>query len=216
MTTNSFLRCLLMLELLLPAINCPALHSGDITREYRGFVVDYSEVLKEKDFETLRAAMNRQIDMVVAVGVPPGMLAFFKTVPIRVRKGTESFAGHYTNLSEAVELTSAFLSNGRKATLLHEFLHAYHHQRMEGGFRNRTVVMYYQRAKAINAYDSKSHMMADAKEYFASAATAYLFGVAPLEPFQREKVQRGQPEFYEFLRSLFGPDAGHYQGSLER
>ncbi len=160
--------------------------------------------------------MNKQIDMVLAVGIPDRMRSFFQRLPLKVRGGKESFAGHYTGKGKPVELTSDFLSKGCKPALLHEFLHAYHDQRMPDGVKNRTVLMYYGRAKASKAYDSGSHMMENVREYFASAGTAYLFGVTPLEPFQREKVKRSQPQFYRFLSSLFGPNAGQYDGSLDR
>jgi len=87
---------------------------------------------------------------------------------------------------------------------------------MAGGFKNRDVLMYYERAKASEKYSPSSHMMANVKEYFACAGTAYLFGVTAQEPFTRDKVKSSQPQFYQFMTSLFGPNAGQYQGSLER
>src|SRR5579859_7075596 len=183
--------------------------------EYRGFQVDYSEVRENPNFGTLRSAMNKQIDMVLDVGVPIRMLNFFQHVPITVRAGKESFAGHYTGKTKAVELTSGFLSTGHKPALLHELLHAYHHQVMPGGFNNPQVLAYFNKAKELHVYDLNSHMMANAKEYFASTGTAYLYGVTELEPFTREKVQKSQPYFSKYLESLFGPQAGKYNGIIE-
>ena len=183
--------------------------------DYRGFQVNYNEVQDAQNFESLRSAMNKQIDMVLAVGVPDRLRNFFQRVPIKVRAGKESWGGHYTGKSKAVELTSGFLSSGHKPALLHELLHAYHHQVLPGGFNNRQVLAYYNRAKELQAYDPNSHMMANVLEYFASTATAYLYGVTQLEPFTREKVQKGQPYYYRYLESLFGPQAGKYNGTID-
>lgn len=183
--------------------------------EYRGFRVDYREVRGTPNLETLRAAMNKQIDMVLAVGLPEKILNFFETVPINVHLGKESSAGHYTGKKKEVEITSEFLERGHKPALLHELLHAYHHQVLPAGFNNRQVLAYFNKAKELHAYDPTSHMMANDKEYFASTATAYLYGVTQLEPFTREKVQKSQPYFYRYLESLFGPGTGKYNGTIE-
>ena len=53
-------------------------------------------------------------------------------------------------------------------------------------------------------------------EFFACAATTYLFGVTAQEPFQRSKIEEAQPELFAHLKSMFGPDAGSYAGSLQR
>jgi hypothetical protein len=50
--------------------------------EYRGFHIDYREIRDDPNFKTLQAAMNRQIDIVLAVGVPDKMLSFFRTVQV--------------------------------------------------------------------------------------------------------------------------------------
>lgn len=182
--------------------------------EYRGFRVDYSEVRSEPTYETLRAAVNKQIQMVVAVGLPDNTLAFFRSVPLNVVRGNPGFGGQYVKRDKKIALAASFLERGHKPALLHEFLHAYHNQVLPDGYQNKTVLMYYERAKATNAYDAKSHMMANVKEYFASAATAYLFGVTQLEPFTREKVEKNQPAFHKYLQSLFGPGAGKYRGTI--
>jgi hypothetical protein len=153
--------------------------------------------------------------MVIAVGLPDKALAFFMSVPLKVVRGSPGFGGQYAKQESRVELAAGFLARGRKPALLHEFLHAYHCQIMPDGYQNKTVLMYFRRAKAADAFDADSHMMANVKEYFASAATAYLFGVTRLEPFTREKVEKIQPDFYKFLQSLFGAKAGMYKGVMD-
>jgi len=46
------------------------------------------------------------------------------------------------------------------------------------------------------------------------SATAYLYGSTGQEPFTRAKVRENQPRYDRFLRELFGPAAGNYEGKL--
>lgn len=183
---------------------------------YKGFRVNYAQVENDPKIELIKAAMNRQIDMVLEVGLPDKILSFFRRVPITVLSGKQNFGGRYIpNVPKHIEIPAQFLVSGRKPSLLHEFLHSYHDQLIPEGFGNPKIVAYYNRAIQLKVYDATSHMMANAKEYFASAGTAYLFGVTELEPYTREKVKSGQPFFYKYLQDLFGPDAGNYNGSLD-
>jgi hypothetical protein len=101
-----------------------------------------------------------------------------------------------------------------KPILLHELLHALHNQRLPHGFDNPRIRQFYERAKLLNVYNAKSHMMSNDREFFACTGTTYLFGVTAQEPFKREKIEENQPAYFEFLQKLFGPNAGNYTGSL--
>jgi hypothetical protein len=181
---------------------------------YKGFHINYSQVQNSPKLDLIKAAMDRQVDMVTEVGLPENILNFLRRVPVVVLAGQQNFGGRYVQKLKHVEIPESFLLHGVKPSLLHEFLHSYHDQVIAYGFQNRKIIAYYQRAKELKVYDLKSHMMANQMEYFASAGTAYLFGVTELEPFAREKVKDGQPFFYQYLQQLFGPSAGTYQGSL--
>jgi hypothetical protein len=181
---------------------------------YKGFQIDYSLVQTNSKLPRIKAALERQVDMVLNVGLPTGTLDFFKTVPVVVVTGKQPFAGRYLGKAKRIEVTEFFLLRGRKPALIHEFLHSYHSQKLPGGVKNSKVIDSYREAVKKNIYNAKSHMMDNAREYFASVGTAYLFGVTALEPFTREKVQKCQPEFYQYLKDLFGPKAGDYKGSL--
>ena len=78
------------------------------------------------------------------------------------------------------------------------------------------MAAFYAEAKKHDFYAAKSHIMQNDREFFACAATTYLFGVTAQEPFQRDKVKAAQPELVAYLAKLFGPDAGSYAGSLSR
>jgi hypothetical protein len=100
--------------------------------------------------------------------------------------------------------------------LLHELLHAYHDQQLPEGFKNRDILGYFEKGKALGIYASKSHMMQKETEFFACAATSYLFGVTAQEPFSRDRFKTVQQDFFAYLKGLFGPNAGNYVGSLTR
>lgn len=187
--------------------------------KYRGFSLDESKVRSFPNLEEIRAATKEQIDIVCAVGLPTEVLQFFQRVPFifvpaeTVRAATP---GLYAAQDRSVKVTSRILAIGRRPVLLHELLHAYHDQRLPQGFRNATVMRHFEQGKAKGGYAATSHMMRNPSEFFACAATTYLFGVTAQEPFKREAIQERQPELFAYLRTLFGPDAGNYAGSLTR
>jgi hypothetical protein len=187
--------------------------------KYRGFTIDESRVRDLPNLEALKVATQEQIEMVIAVNVPPNLLAFFQGVPfilIPAETIPRGSPGLYGGRDRGVRVTSRLIAVGHKPVLLHELLHAYHEQRITDGFGNRDILNFFKRAKKINAYAPKAHMMQNEREFFACAATTYLYGVTAQEPFRREKVKDSQPELFTYLQKLFGPDAGTYAGSLER
>ena len=189
--------------------------SGSLRAEdYHGFQIDYSQVQTNEKLPRIKAALERQVNMVMNVGLPEATLDFFKGVPVVVVAGQQNFGGRYVPKLKRIEMAENFLLRGRKPALLHEFLHSYHNQMLPDGIKNSKVIASYQEAGKLNVYDPKSHMMENVREYFASVGTAYLFGVTELEPFTRDKVQKCQPDFYQFLKDLFGPKTGSYKGSL--
>ncbi len=190
------------------------------TETYLGFTIDDSAVHQLANREALLTATREQIDIVHAVGLPADILTFaqsikFELVPVGTFKSQTP--GRYLGQNgQRVQVSAAIMTTGHKPILLHELMHAYHDQRVEGGFRNQAIIGYYKSAKPLSVYAAKSHMMENEREFFACAATAYLFGVTAQEPFRREKLQEKQPDYYVYLKKLFGPAAGCYGGSLTR
>jgi len=188
------------------------------TQVYRGFTIDESDVGHLAELDAVLAATKEQIDIVHVVGLPADILAFFQSVKFKlVPAGTfkSPTPGRYAGRgNRSVQVTTTITKMGRRPVLLHELLHAYHDQRIEGGFSNRTIQAHYQAAKKIPAYAAKSHMMQNDREYFACAATTYLFGVTAQEPFRREKVRENQPDFHNYLKEMFGPGSGGHAGSI--
>jgi hypothetical protein len=185
-------------------------------RLYRGFAIDESAVQGLPDLAALISATQEQIDMVHAVGLSAEVLSFFQGVKFRlVPAGTfkAPTPGRYTGRGDrSVEVSAGLVRVGHMPVLLH----AYHDQQIEGGFRNAVILRLFGAAKSMPGFATRSHMMANEKEYFACTATTYLFGETAQEPFRRGKLSQLQPACLDYLRTLFGPDAGRYEGSLDR
>ena len=185
---------------------------------YRGFTMDESQLRNTPALEEIRKATKEQIDMVFAMGLPADIQEFFQSVPLVLVPSDampRSSPGLYKREERSVKITSRIVAIGRRPVLLHELLHAYHHQKLPDGFKNRDIVGYFEKAKGLGSYAPKSHMMQNQGEFFACAATTYLFGVTAQEPFNRDKLKDGQPEFFSYLKILFGPSAGRYAGVIE-
>ena len=163
----------------------------------------------QSDYDELLAATKEQIDIVYEVGLSEEVLTFFQSVPFElVPPGSLKSPGRYGGKLRGLQVSAMLTAVGHKPVLLHELMHAYHDQRIESGFRNPDILKYFERAQGLTAYAPRSHMMENAGEFFACAATTYLYGVTAQEPFQREKVKKNQPEFFAYLQRLFGPTAG--------
>jgi hypothetical protein len=183
--------------------------------EYRGFTIDESQVRTRPDLAGLRTAAKEQIDLVLAVGLPPEVIAFFQGIPFALVPAEAirgSTPGVYDN--RRVRVSDNMIRAGRKPVLLHEFMHAYHDQKLPQGTKNPDILAFFARAKSLGAYQAKSHMMENQGEFFACSATTYLFGVTAQEPFKRDKVRTTQPDLYAYLEKLFGPTTGAYAGVL--
>lgn len=193
--------------------------SSGASVNYRGFNIDLSAVAKNKSAPDVHRAIEEQIDIVHAMGVPSAMMAFFQHVPLEVVSEDtvpKASPGLYGPKRRTVRITSRIIRVGPRPVLLHELLHAYHQQQMPGGLRNREIHSLYEAARKLDAYAAKSHMMQNEREFFACAGTTFLFGVTGQEPFTRDKVSQRQSDLQRFLEKLFGPDAGHYAGSLPK
>ncbi len=191
--------------------------AGDGTFRYGGFQVDDAAVRALPNAAKFRPVLQAQIEMVLAVGLPAEVLETFRAIPIVVvPEGTfqSPQPGRYIGAKKTVEVSAIFLRYARRPVLLHELLHAYHHQLLPDGMKNAQVLGFFERAKGLNCYLAESHMMDNVSEFFACSATAYLYGVTGQEPFTRAKVGENQPVYERFLRELFGPAAGKYEGKL--
>lgn len=183
--------------------------------EHRGFTVDQTAVRDLPNLSALRTAAQEQIDIVLSVGLPKEVITFFQSVPFllvpadTIKSPTPGLYGN-----RLVKVSTRLLAAGHKPILLHEYLHAYHDQRLPRGIQNPDIIGFFEKAKALGAYEARSHMMQNRSEFFACSGTTFLFGVTAQEPFKRDKVKTTQPALHAFLQQLFGPETGSFAGSL--
>jgi hypothetical protein len=186
------------------------------TWQYRGFSINHSRIAGAENIEAVRATMHEQIDRVCAVELSPAILSFFQRVPLHVvpYATLSPNVGLYVGEQRAVKIADRIATWRPGPHLLHEFLHALHHQHIPAGFNNRDITAFFQRAKEQASFPATSHMMRNEREFFACAATAYLHGITEQEPFRREKIKENQPAFFAHLAALFGSSAANYEGTL--
>ena len=125
--------------------------------------------------------------------------------------------GHDMNPDKAkcVEVANArnFLTWTRQQPwmVLHELAHAYHHQFVDGGFRNADVREALRNAKEQKLYDSVLHIngrtqrayaLTDPQEYFAECSEAY-FGTNDFFPFVNAELKKHDPVGYELMRKVW-------------
>jgi hypothetical protein len=96
--------------------------------------------------------------------------------------------------------------------VLHELAHAYHDQRLEGGFGNAEVHEAFEQAMKDGQYNSvlraggkeeKAYATTNPMEYFAEATEAY-FGTNDFYPFVRVELKKHDPELFALLGKLWG------------
>jgi hypothetical protein len=182
---------------------------------YKGFSIDFQEGADSSSMET---ELREQIDMVSSVEVSKEVMDFFHTVPIKVVPFSDRFGfelGFYSVADKDIQFSTSLIGIGHKPILIHELLHAFHMQRIDGNIYNPTIIKFYHQAKSLGIYSPSSHMMLNNWEFFACSGTTYLFGETAQEPFFRDKVRMSQPEWFEYMKTLFGPTSGRYAGSLK-
>ena len=179
--------------------------------EFRGFLVDMSRLSPEQR-KALTPSYIEQIEVIEAVGLPPEILAFMKTIPIFAdpdysRTGTHASYRRkdITPKPKGQVVTDLTPMESKRPILLHEMLHAYDANKWD--FNNATVQAAYDRALSEKLYPPsavKSHFLSNAREYFAISATIYLFGQIQQEPFNCAVLAKKQPRYVEYLGQLFG------------
>jgi len=100
---------------------------------------------------------------------------------------------------------------------LHELAHAYHNRVLPSGFANPQIKAAYEQAKASGKYDrterwhgngkpntfERAYALTNSQEYFAETSEAY-FSRNDFFPFNRDELQRHDPEMYALLEKLWG------------
>ena len=194
-----------------PGAHAAGAQESHLTR-YRDFAYDDSTISDPDIRERVAKTIKIRIDTIYAVGLPQEMIQFLQKVPIMYKVPVDrGFAGHYNPRTKTVTLCvlpppkNGVIKPTTEIVLLHELLHAYHHQ-MLGGFKNPVIIKFYKDAKTKHLFGPKYYGYNDSAEFFATTATGYLWASLAA----KEHLKQVQPEFYDYLKKLFGPDAGKY------
>jgi hypothetical protein len=110
----------------------------------------------------------------------------------------------YSPTAKNVMLTTPSYSP-EKPVVLHELMHAYHDQKLSGGFGNPEIQQFYQQARSSGQFPANSYMFSSVGEYFAMMSSVYLHGSAARDPNTRQEVKDKQTDFYQWLVKEFGP-----------
>jgi CubicO group peptidase (beta-lactamase class C family) len=169
--------------------------------EYRGYRGDLSQVISRDDASTIFGSIQKQIDLVEDLPIKPEIKAFFRSIPIVLSPNLHG-EGRYSS-NGGLQMAVGTEPDSRPI-LLHEFLHAFHFDKLPRGRANPDIITFYQRAKANSAYPRDSYMLKNPAEFFAMTASAFLHGSVARPPYSRETVMRAQPIYARYLAALFG------------
>ncbi|MBX9742601.1 MAG: hypothetical protein K2W99_03565 [Chthoniobacterales bacterium] len=187
--------------------------------------VDYSDWFqahKEEIFQECR----QQVAYIEQAGLPKNITDFFKSVPLRLKWNDQMLSGAeacYSDLYSVISLKTFDLylkqklrkidPTGKEPLLLHELLHAFHHQLVPNGVDNPVIIKFYQEANVSNNRyykcpdRSDSHFTDEwrenAPEFFACTATTFLAHSEEKEPTKVDDIFIDQPGYYNYLQSLF-------------
>jgi hypothetical protein len=188
---------------LIIAINTVLAHTAaayPLVFGYHGWQVDLTKAKGAEADQKMVAAVKRQLDIVEQAGLKPQVLEFMRTVKIWANPaGAKSGPGHYGS-STGVDLRVKLLETD-KPIILHELLHAYHDRLVPEGFKNADIKKFFELGKKF--WPADSYMLSNHREFFAMTASVYLFGDIDRPPFSRAELRSKQPQYYQWLATLF-------------
>ena len=169
---------------------------------HHGFKVDFSQIKNSSETDRIIKAVKRQIEIVEEVKLSEENLNFFKSIPIVMIPETAGQPGVYNANDNKVFLKARDLAPNRPI-LLHELLHAFHNLKIKDGVQNAQIRNFYEQALKSYPNFQNEYFLSNAKEFFAVTASIYLFGDIPRPPFNKSSIKKSQPEYYNFLETLF-------------
>jgi len=168
---------------------------------YHGWRVNASAAARaQKPAKTVKA-IKAQIDIVEHVGLPPKALDFMRSVPITAVPGSSPEPGVYAR-GKGVSIHAKNLDD-KRPIVLRQMLYAYQDQVLPGGFGNPDVERLRREAAGKHVWPNTAIMLKDDADYFAMAASAYLYGTITREPYTRADLCKSQPDACVWLAGLF-------------
>lgn len=142
--------------------------------QYQGFTVNFAQINTSPRKNAVLNSVKEQIDIVATSGLSNEDLDFFKSVPIVMLADSSGTPGKYRRETQTIYLKAKDLASN-KPILLHEFLHAYHNQRLPQGMNNKQVLDFYQKAeKAFPEFKGNRYFLQNQGEFFAVTGSIYL------------------------------------------
>jgi len=172
--------------------------------DVRGFQVDATYV-SNKQVEAIFATLVKQLEIVDSVGVPERVATFFKTVPIVLNPASNA---EYAQVDGrwVVSIGPESQLPDNKPIVLHELLHAFHHQVLMQP--TPEIASAYAQAVRKRIYPAKyaqAHFLENGREYFAVIGSIFLFGTIQQPPYNCGIAMREQPDFIAYLSRILGP-----------
>ncbi len=172
--------------------------------DLHGFRIDAS-LATDRQLEVILPALVKQLEIVDSVSLPERVTKFFRTVPIVLNPASNA---EYTQVNGkwvvSIRTDSPLPEN--KPMVLHELLHALHHQVLKqptpeiaGAYAEAL------RKRIYPAEYAQAHFLENGKEYFAVIGSLFLFGPIQQPPFNCAITMREQPEFVAYLNRVLGP-----------
>lgn len=158
---------------------------------------------REKLPEDLVRSLEAQIDLVEGLAINPKIKAWFRKVPLEVDPTRSGSPGVYQTGKKRI-LFTVEAQPPDNPVLLHELLHAYHHQVLREGMQNPVILRFYKAAKASGAFAPNLYMLTNQGEFLAMCASVVLWGKAARPPGTRANVRNKLPEFYDWIVQEFG------------
>jgi hypothetical protein len=181
--------------------------SGDAAKliDLSGYQIEQGHASAAQVTETL-PTLQHQIEIVESVGLQQQTLSFFHKIPIVIDPTLTGMNGRYEQVDGRwVIRARAGQWPPDRAILLHELLHAYHHQVL--GQPTPPIGRAFEEALRDGVYPAEyrgAYFLSNPREYFAVIAEIYLSGPSFRPPFNCANVQKAQPQFISYLAGIFG------------
>lgn len=171
--------------------------------EVRGFRIDATYATNQQ-LEAILPALVKQLEIVDSANLPERVAKFFRTVPIVLNPASNAeYAQVNGRWVVSLRIDSPLPEN--KPMVLHELLHAFHHQVL--GQPTPEIARAYAEALRKRFYPAEyaqAHFLDNEKEYFAVIGSLFLFGPIQQPPFNCAITMREQPGFVAYLNRVLG------------
>jgi len=217
--------------------NVPAKPTSHTVRQIEGWTVHVDDrLLRGADKEMGERAMGLLAEHLkkIVAAVPKDKVARLREVHIwldRTHGGLKSAQYHPSkgwlrgngydealakcvHIPDAKDFVSPRLQHDQPWMVLHELAHAYHDQVL--GFEEPRIKAAWKKFVESGKYESVKHVsgkmvrhygLTDQKEFFAEMSESY-FGMNDFFPFNRQELQRQEPEIYKLLEEIWGKPVG--------